>query len=57
MYVEHVTNQVEFLPAQPGFYIFWQGLEIIFSSQRFFQKPWLSKFSFLVEVLFFRKPT
>jgi hypothetical protein len=21
MYVEHVTNQLEFLPAQPGFYM------------------------------------
>ena len=43
MYVEHVTNQLEFLPAQPGFCMLagaWQD----FSSQRFFHKPWLSKF-------------
>ncbi len=45
MYVEHVTNQHDSLPAQPGFCML-AGLTGFFPSQRFFHKPWLSKFFF-----------
>ncbi len=39
MYVEYVTNQLEFLPAPTGFYLL----------------KWLDRIFFLMEVLFFCK--
>ena len=56
MYVEYVTNQLEFLPAPTGFCLL-KWLDRMFSSLRFYFLPqaWLNRIFFLMEVLFFRK--
>jgi hypothetical protein len=58
MYVEYVTNQLEFLPAQPGFAC-WHRLDRIFFLVEvlFFPQAMASQLFFLVEDLFYRKPT
>ncbi len=56
MYVEHVTNQLESLPAQTGFLHAGRGLKGFFPQRGFSTSHGLAIF-FLMEVLFFRKPT
>jgi hypothetical protein len=56
MYVEYVTNQLEFLPAPTGFCLLkWLDRIFFFTEVLFFLQAWLNRIFFLMEVLFFRK--
>ena len=58
MYVEYVTNQLEFLPAPTGFCLLkWAWRDYFLTEVLFFHKPWLNRSFFLMVVLFFHKPT
>ncbi len=56
MYVEHITIQLEFLPALTGFCLLkWLDRIFFLTEVLFFPQAWLNRIFFLVEVLFFCK--